>query len=85
MATIRGRVVDNGGAPVAQAAVYVVQAPQPLPDIAQLTGEDGAFEVEAPSPGAYTIGARSDTAGDGRTDVAVTSGDVSVTITLTPA
>ena len=63
MPIIRGRVLDKEGAPVAQAAVYVVAAPQPQPDIAQLTGADGAFDVDAGSPGAYVIGARSDTAG----------------------
>jgi len=84
MPIIRGRVLDKEGAPVAQAAVYVIAAPQPQPDIAQLTGADGNFEVDAGSPGAYVIGARSDTAGEGRAEVIVTAGaaDLSATITL---
>ena len=82
MPTIRGRVVDRTGAPVAQAAVYVIASPQPQPDIAQLTDADGAFEVDAGAPGAYVIGARSDAAGSGRADVEVTTGDASVTIRL---
>jgi hypothetical protein len=85
MPTIRGRVLDEAGTPVAQAAVYVISAPGPHADIAQVTGADGAFEVEAGPPGSYVIGARSDTAGEGRAEVAVASGDASVTITLAPA
>lgn len=57
---IEGRVVDAAGAPVPMASVYFVEGPVALPDIAALTGPDGAFRLSAPGAGAYTIGARSD-------------------------
>jgi hypothetical protein len=85
MPVIHGRVRDVKGAPVAQAAVYVIAAPHPQPDIAQLTGDDGGFEVDVGGAGTYVIGARADAAGEGRAEAVVTPGepDVSVTITLT--
>ncbi len=84
MAAIHGRVVDAAGAPVASAAVYVVSAPGPQPDIGQLTGPDGTFVLAARRPGTYVIGARADDAGEGHTQVQVAeaSEDVRATITL---
>src|SRR5688572_24244841 len=58
--TIRGRVLDPQDQPVVEAAVYLVSAPVPMPDIAQLTDEEGRFAFAAPSPGPYTIGVHSD-------------------------
>lgn len=57
---IEGRVVDAAGAPVPMASVYFVEGPVALPDIAALTGPDGAFRLSAPGAGAYTLGVRSD-------------------------
>jgi protocatechuate 3,4-dioxygenase beta subunit len=73
VAVIRGRVVDPQGQPVAQAAVYIVSSPASMPDIAQLTDEQGQFAMSAPVPGSYTVGARSDDWGIAKTDVAVGS------------
>jgi hypothetical protein len=64
---IEGRVVDAAGAPVPMASVYFVEGPVPLPDIAALTGPDGAFRLSVPGAGAYTLGVR----GDGYTPAAV--------------
>src|SRR5690554_4595918 len=41
MTLIQGQVVDPQGSPLAQVAVYVISAPVRMPDIAQLTGEQG--------------------------------------------
>lgn len=71
MAVIRGRVIDPQGQPVAQAAVYIVSSPANMPDIAQLTDEQGQFAMSAPVPGLYTVGARSDDWGNAKTDVEV--------------
>ena len=56
---IAGTVTDAAGRPVAEAAVAIVAAPGPVPDIAALTGPDGRFAIAAPEPGDYTIVATS--------------------------
>ncbi len=71
MTVLRGQVVDPDGRPVLEAAVYVVSAPVPMPDIAQLTDEQGQFSLSAPVPGRYTVGARSDRWGSAQADVVV--------------
>ena len=78
-------LLDADGEPVGHAAIYVVSAPAPQPDIAQLTGLDGSFAIGASVPGVYVIGARSDTAGEGQTNVIVTASgeDVRALISLT--
>ena len=75
---IRGRVVDAAGEPVSLAAIYVVSAPGSHQDIAQLSDSNGDFAFSATAAGTYVIGARSDTAGDGRTSVTVAAGDEEV-------
>lgn len=52
--------MDPQDHPVVEAAVYLVSAPVPMPDIAQLTDEEGRFSFAAQSPGSYTIGVHSD-------------------------
>jgi hypothetical protein len=52
---IAGVVRDGKGDPVAAARVYVVDAPVSLPDIAALTGSDGAFSIGVPVAGWYTV------------------------------
>ncbi|HZA19990.1 MAG TPA: carboxypeptidase-like regulatory domain-containing protein [Actinomycetota bacterium] len=54
-AVIHGIVRDRAGVPVSQARVYFVSGPDPFPDIAALTSEEGRFSLSAPSPGAYLI------------------------------
>ena len=78
---IRGRVVDDAGRPAAGAAVYVSASPRPMPDVAQLTGEDGGFTLAAPAPGRYVIGARAGTA-IGETAVEVGATDVDLRIVV---
>lgn len=53
---ISGRVRAPTGQPVAQARVYFVQGPDPLPDVAALTGADGGFALAAPVAGSYELG-----------------------------
>lgn len=72
---IRGQVADQAGRPVAGAAIYVSSSPRPMPDIAQLAGEDGRFTLAAPVPGEYVIGAR---AGDAIGEVTVEVADTDV-------
>jgi Carboxypeptidase regulatory-like domain len=52
---IRGVVRDSSGSPIPEARAYFVGGPEPFPDIAALTDEDGAFTLSAPAPGAYRI------------------------------
>jgi len=67
---LEGRVVDEAGAGVAQASVYVTPAQGQHADIGQLSGQDGSLTMTLP-PGRYTIGARSDTSGTGEITVYV--------------
>ena len=72
---VHGRVVDEGGGAVGAAAVYIVNAPVSVPDVALLTDEHGRFTLSIPVPGRYTLGARSETAGVGHADVALAAGE----------
>jgi hypothetical protein len=65
---IAGTVVDQQGAPVPAATVFIAGGPVAVPDIAMLTGADGSFVINAPVPGAYRLGVR---AGDDLTEVKV--------------
>lgn len=60
--SIRGSVRGPNGDPVAEASVYFMEGPVPLPDIAQLTDDKGRFQMAVPVPGTYRIGVR---AGEG--------------------
>jgi protocatechuate 3,4-dioxygenase beta subunit len=55
---ILGTVTGPDGAPIAEAAVYFLEGPVPLQDIAQLTDDEGRFRLNAPAPGTYRIGVR---------------------------
>ena len=79
MTTIHGQVLSPHGQPVPEAAVYIVSAPVNMPDIAQLTDDQGQFIISAPVSGKYKIGVRSDTWGLAETVVEV-SDESSVTI-----
>lgn len=52
---ISGVVRDRGGEPVPGARVYFKDGPVPLPDIAAMTDERGAFSLPAPAAGTYKI------------------------------
>lgn len=60
MPLVTGQILDPNGHPEADAAAYVITAPQPMPDIAMISGPDGSFTFLAPIPGRYTLGARSE-------------------------
>ncbi len=69
--TIRGRVVDQAGRPMASATVLIVDA-----DLAVLTGNDGSYSLEGVGEGTYSVEAR--VAGftiDTREQVTVASGE----------
>lgn len=78
---ISGRVLDEARRPVAGAAVYVSVSPQALPDIAQLTDENGGFALAAPAAGQYVLGARS-TDATGQVVVQIGTESVNVEIVL---
>jgi Carboxypeptidase regulatory-like domain len=52
---ISGTVRDRDGKPLAMARIYFTDGPQPLPEIAALTNDDGTFSLTAPQPGKYVI------------------------------
>ena len=83
---VEGRVVDAAGAPVPMASVYFVEGPVALPDIAALTGPDGAFRLSAPGAGAYTLGVRSDghKPATARVEVGTRGGAAGLDIVLVP-
>lgn len=72
--TISGIVMDAQGRPVEQARIYFVDGPVPLPEIASLTNNDGAFTLTAPAPGAYQIECATDTFAPVRAAVTVQGG-----------
>lgn len=82
---IRGTVVDLTGAPVAWAAVWFAAGDHPTPDVAALTDDAGAFVLTAPAPGSYRIGCRADGYAPVEVEVDAGSGDIDLTITLSPA
>jgi hypothetical protein len=57
---INGTVTDPSGRPVVGATVLIAASPIPVPDIAALTGADGAFSIAVPAPGAYRLVVRSE-------------------------
>ena len=71
MQLIHGQVVDSQGRPLAQAAIYVISGPVAMPDIAQVTDDQGRFTLAAPVAGNYRIGARAEPWGTVQADVEV--------------
>jgi len=55
---ILGTVTGPDGEKIAEASVYFTGGPVPLPDIAQITTDEGGFRLAAPVPGTYRIGIR---------------------------
>jgi Carboxypeptidase regulatory-like domain len=53
--TISGVVLSEEGTPTKDAVVSLTSGPVPLPDIAAVTGEDGAFTLTAPATGQYAV------------------------------
>jgi hypothetical protein len=68
--TVTGRVADWRGAPVA-GAIVAVTGPVPLPDIARMTGADGAFDFVAPVEGTYKVQVNDPAGGRARSEIAV--------------
>jgi Carboxypeptidase regulatory-like domain len=55
VAVVSGVVHTSAGHPVAEARVLFSSGPVPLPDIATLTDQRGAFALTAPAPGTYEL------------------------------
>ncbi|MCM3872920.1 MAG: carboxypeptidase-like regulatory domain-containing protein [Pyrinomonadaceae bacterium] len=72
---ISGIVRSPDGKPVANARVYFTAGPDPLPDIAAITGKDGTFSLTAPTPGEYVIESTADEFGARSSKVKVKGGE----------
>lgn len=55
MPLVAGRLLAGDGTPASGVQVGFVAAPVAVPDIAALTGADGAFSLTAPAAGAYRL------------------------------
>jgi hypothetical protein len=53
--TIISGSVHGPNGPIADARVYFIAGPDPLPDIAALTDSDGTFVMTVPGAGKYKI------------------------------
>jgi Carboxypeptidase regulatory-like domain len=60
MPLIVGRIRNDVGEPQEGVRVMITRAPVPIPDVALLTGPDGAFTLSAPVFGSYEITCASD-------------------------
>lgn len=58
MTRLLGTVTGPDGERIEEASVYFMEGPVPLPDIAQITNEQGEFRMAAPVPGTYRLGVR---------------------------
>jgi hypothetical protein len=52
---IHGVVRSSGGVPIAEARVYLTQAPDDVPDIAALSNDEGRFTLGLTKPGTYRL------------------------------
>jgi protocatechuate 3,4-dioxygenase beta subunit len=71
VAIVRGKVIDPNGGPVREASVYFVSSPVNMPDIAQLTDDQGQFTLSLSAPGPYVIGVRSDDLGTAESKIEI--------------
>ena len=69
------RVYDPQGHPVSDARGYFTAGPEPLPETAALTNEDGEFSLSAPKAGTYQIGCTADGFATAALTVVVASGE----------
>lgn len=85
-AIVAGRVIDVDGHPVGGASVLFTAGPVALPDIAQVTGDDGRFALVAPARGRYRVGvhAAGYAAGEGEVEVATSAAPLEIVLGRTP-
>jgi protocatechuate 3,4-dioxygenase beta subunit len=72
---ISGVVLSPDGKPVSNARVYFTAGPVPLPEIAAVTDNSGAFTLTAPAPGEYVIESAADEFGARSSKVKVKGGE----------
>lgn len=60
MGIVRGKVIGPNGEPVREASIYFVSAPVNMPDVAQLTDDEGQFTLSLSAKGQYVLGVSSD-------------------------
>ena len=87
MDQISGTVRDQAANPVAGARVFIVRGTAPYPEIATITGLDGAFHLPVQAPGRYEVRCMADgcAPATATADVCLTSADSRVELTLAPA
>ncbi len=71
MAIVRGKVIDPNGEPVREASVYFVSSPVNMPDVAQLTDDQGQFTLSLAAKGQYVLGVTSDDWGTAQSSIDV--------------
>jgi hypothetical protein len=81
VAIVRGKVIDPNGGPVREASVYFVSSPVNMPDIAQLTDDQGQFTLSLSADGQYVIGVSSDEWGTAQSPVEI-RGDAPVDVEI---
>jgi len=64
--------------PVAFARIMIAASPEPMPDIAGLSGEDGTFTLGTNGPGRYVVAVHADGFVPARAEVTVRPDDESV-------
>ena len=72
---IAGVVRGPDGKPVSNARVYFTAGPVPLPEIAAVTDDRGAFSLTAPAPGEYVVESAADEFGARSSKVKVKGGE----------
>ena len=81
MGIVRGKVIGPNGEPVREAAIYFVSAPVNMPDVAQLTDDQGQFTLSLSAAGRYVIGVSSDDWGTAQSPVEI-RGDAPVDVEI---
>ncbi len=72
--SIRGRVEEADGRPVADASIRVVQGAGPAPDLSPLTDDDGRFVLDDLPAGSWRLAADGPAGQTGEGEVEVTAG-----------
>ena len=76
------RILDRSARPIDVAAVSICQSPEPVADVAALTGPDGLVSISVPSAGEFGILVRANGMPAAEHHVDAVKDDSFVTITL---
>lgn len=82
---VRAKVQDRSGRPVANARVFIESGPEPFPDIAALSDENGEVFMRVPTAGQYGFGCAAEGFGTAHSVVVVVDeAQPTVVIELSP-